>query len=45
VEGEFAHLTKGPSLYTRFLELHPRRKGLLLAAAAAGMVALARRTR
>ena len=41
--GEFGQQSKGTSLYTRFLELHPGRKRALAAAAAVGALALARR--
>ncbi len=41
--GEFGHLTRSTSLYTRYFELYPARKRLLLGAAALGALALARR--
>ena len=41
--GDFGHMTRSTSLYTRYLELYPNRKRALLAAAAVGAVALLRR--
>ena len=43
VEGDFGHLTRSSSLYTRYLELHPARKRVALGAALLGGLALVRR--
>ena len=43
IEGDFGHLTKSSSLYTRYLELYPNRKRVALGAALVGGLVLARR--